>query len=100
MACYRYRGRQSQSSSDTAVGDFRCSADNGCCGDDTNRMPGICVGVSWAFQMMSMPMLDLLKMLTLRPQRYEPEAFALCTRLLCLPCNLNLGGFAERLQDG
>lgn len=28
------------------------------------------------------------------------DAIALCTRLLCSPCNLNLGGFAERLQDG
>jgi hypothetical protein len=28
------------------------------------------------------------------------EAFALCTRLPCSPCNHNLGDFAERLQDG
>lgn len=68
----RYRGRRSQSSSDTVAGDSRCSAGIGCCGDGTSRMPERCVGVSWASQIMSMLMLVLLKMLTLRPQRYEP----------------------------
>ena len=100
MADCRYIGLQSQSSSDTAVEDSRCSAGNGCFGDGTSRTPEKCVEVSSASPMLLLLMMDLLRMLTLRPQRYEPsasEAFALCTRL---PCYHNLGDFAACLQDG
>jgi hypothetical protein len=55
---------QSQSSSDIAVEDSRYSAGSGCCVDGTSRMPERCVEASLVFQ--------ILKMLTWRPQRYEP----------------------------
>jgi hypothetical protein len=66
------RGLQSQSSSDTDAEDSRYWAGNVCCVDCTGRMPERCVEASLVFQMLILLKLDLLMMLTWRPQRYEP----------------------------
>lgn len=67
------RELQSRNSSDIVVAGFRCWAGNGCCGDGTSRMPERCAGVSLVVQIQLLLLLGLLTMLTLRPQRYEPQ---------------------------
>lgn len=55
---------QSRSSSGTDTEGSRCSGDSGCCDGGIGRRPERCAEVSWADQMWTAQIPDLLKILT------------------------------------